>query len=77
MLEWVLGVAERIEEQARLDQDYKEWAEKQAQLVGAYDDLLSRLDPGDRELILDYTEAREGMLYRLAQLAWRYGKTEK
>jgi len=77
MLEWVMGVAEQIEGQARSDPDYMEWADQQARLAEAYEGLLARLDPEDRELILCYTEAREGMLYRLAQLAWRFGKTRR
>ena len=77
MLEWVFGVAEQIEGQAKSDPDYMEWADQQARLAEAYESLLSRLDPGDRELLLCYTEAREGMLYRLAQLAWQYGKTHR
>ena len=77
MLEWVFRVADRVESEARLDPDYIEWANKQACLVESYESLLSRLDPVDRELIHSYTEAREGMLYRLAQLAWRYGKSHR
>lgn len=77
MLEWVCGVADQVEAEARLDPDYMEWAAQQAKLVQPYGSLLARLDPADRELILSYTEAREGMLYRLAQLAWRYGSSHR
>ena len=77
VLEWVLGVAEQIEAQAKCDPDYMEWADQQTRLADAYENLLSRLDPTDRELILSYTEAREGMLYRLAQLAWQFGKSHR
>ncbi len=77
MLEWVCGVADRIESEAQFDPDYMKWADKQVCLAESYERLLSRLDPVDRELILSYTEAREGMLYRLAQLAWRYGRSHR
>lgn len=74
MLEWVNSVVDRVEAEAKRDPDYLEWVGRQSELVEAYDALLERLEPGDRELILDYAEAREGMLYRMAQLAWRYGR---
>jgi hypothetical protein len=31
------------------------------------------MDPQERETLLDHILVREEMLYRMAQLAWKYG----
>ena len=53
MIEWVMGVVDRIEEEARRDPEYREFMEHQVELVPAFDALLQRLSGDDRELILE------------------------
>ena len=72
MIEWVMGVVDRIEEQARRDPEYRELMEHQVELVPAFDALLQRLSEDDRELILEYTETAMNRQYRFSQIAWRY-----
>ena len=74
MIEWVMGVVDRIEEQARRDPEYRELMEHQVELVPAFDALLQRLSEDDRELILEYTETAMNRQYRFSQIAWRYGR---
>ena len=73
MLAWVYGVAEKIEEEARRDADYCTLARRQAELAPQYEKILARMDPQERETLLDHILVREEMLYRMAQLAWKYG----
>ena len=74
MIEWVMGVVDRIEEEARRDPEYRELMEHQVELVPAFDALLQRLSEDDRELILEYTETAMNRQYRFSQIAWRYGR---
>ena len=74
MIEWVMGVVDRIEEEARRDLEYRELTEHQVELVPAFDALLQRLSEDDRELILEYMETAMNRQYRFSQLAWRYGR---
>ena len=73
MLAWVYGVAEKIEEEAQRDADYCTLARRQAELAPQYEEILARMDPQERETLLDHILVREEMLYRMAQLAWKYG----
>ena len=73
MLAWVYGVAEKIEEEARRDAEYCTLARRQAELAPQYEAMLARMDPQERETLLDHILVREEMLYRMAQLAWKYG----
>ena len=72
MLEWVTGVVDRIEAEARRDTEYRELMEHQVELVPAFDALLARLGEADRELILEYMETAMNRQYRFSQLAWQY-----
>ena len=74
MLEWVMGVVDRIEDEARRDPEYRGLMEHQVELVPDFDALLRRLSEDDRELILEYMETAMNRQYRFAQLAWRYGR---
>ena len=74
MIEWVMGVVDRIEEEARRDPEYREFMEHQEELVPAFDALLQRLSEDDRELILEYMDTTINRQYRFSQIAWRYGK---
>ena len=74
MIEWVMGVVDRIEEEARRDPEYREFMEHQVELVPAFDALLQRLSEDDRELILEYMETAMNRQYRFSQIAWRYGR---
>jgi triphosphoribosyl-dephospho-CoA synthetase len=74
MIEWVMGVVDRIEEEARRDPEYREFMEHQVELVPAFDALLQRISEDDRELILEYMETAMNRQYRFSQLAWRYGR---
>ena len=74
MIEWVTGVVDRIEAEARQDPEYRELMEHQVELVPAFDALLARLPEDDRELILEYMETAMNRQYRFSQLAWRYGQ---
>ena len=74
MIEWVMGVVDRIEEEARRDPEYREFMEHQEELVPAFDALLQRLSVYDRELILEYMETAMNRQYRFSQIAWRYGR---
>ena len=73
MLAWVYGVAEKVEEEARRDEEYRTLARRQAELAPQYEEILARMDPQERETLLDHILVREEMLYRMAQLAWKYG----
>ena len=73
MLAWVYGMAEKIEEEARRDAEYCALARRQAELAPQYEEILARMDPQERETLLDHILVREEMLYRMAQLAWKYG----
>ena len=74
MIEWVMGVVDRIEEEARRDSEYRELTAHQVELVPAFDALLERLSEDDRELILEYMETAMNRQYRFSQIAWRYGR---
>ena len=74
MIEWVMGVVDRIEEEARRDLEYRELMAHQVELVPAFDALLQRLSEDDRELILEYMETAMNRQYRFSQIAWRYGR---
>ena len=76
MIEWVMGVVDRIEEEARRDPEYREFMEHQVELVPAFDALLQRLSEDDRELILEYMETAMNRQYRFSQIAWRYGRRQ-
>lgn len=73
MLAWVYGVAEKIEEEARRDAEYCTLARRQVELAPQYEEILARMDPQERETLLEHILLREEMLYRMAQLAWKYG----
>ena len=74
MLEWVTGVVDRIEAEARRDAEYRELMEHQVELVPAFEGLLARLSEEDRELILEYMDTAINRQYRFSQLAWLYGR---
>ena len=74
MLEWVLRIADRVDVLAKSDPEYCELAQQQALLVSAFESLVERMDPVDRELLLDYMDVIGNMQYRFSQLAWLYGK---
>ena len=74
MMKWVFRVAERVEALAKADPEYCELAQQQALLVTAFESLVERMDPVDRELLLDYMDVVGNMQYRFSQLAWLYGK---
>ena len=74
MLEWVYRAADAVDHIAKHDPEYRELAQRQRELAGDYEALLARLTPADRELLLEYTDVRENMQYRLTQLAYFYGK---
>ena len=73
MLAWVYGVADRVEEEARRDAEYVALARRQVELAPQYDAILAGMDPQEREILLEHILVREEMLYRMAQLAWKYG----
>ena len=73
-MKWVFRVAERVEALAKADPEYCELAQQQALLVTAFESLVERMDPVDRELLLDYMDVVGNMQYRFSQLAWLYGK---
>ena len=74
MIEWVTGVVDRVEAEARQDTEYRNLMEHQVELVPAFEALLDRLSEEDRELILEYMETAMNRQYRFSQLAWRYGR---
>ena len=74
MLEWVLRSADRGDVLAQSDPEYCELAQQQALLVSAFESLVERMNPVDRELLLDYMDVVGNMQYRFSQLAWLYGK---
>ena len=73
-MKWVFRVAERVDALAKADPEYCELAQQQALLVTAFESLVERMDPVDRELLLDYMDVVGNMQYRFSQLAWLYGK---
>ena len=73
-MKWVLRVAEQVDALAKSDPEYCELAQQQALLVTAFELLVERMDPVDRELLLDYMDVVGNMQYRFSQLAWLYGK---
>ena len=74
MMEWVLRIADRVDQLAKADPEYQELAKRQTELMPDYEALLERLSPEDRELLLDYMDVVGNMQYRISQLAWLYGK---
>ena len=74
MLEWVYRAADAVDYVAKHDPEYQELARQQRELAGDYEALLARLTPVDRELLLEYTDVMGNLQYRLAQLAYFYGK---
>ena len=74
ILEWVYWAADRVDELARSDPEYREFARRQAELADAFEAFLDTLDENSRERILDYMEAEGDMAYRKMQLAYEFGK---
>ena len=74
MIEWVMGVVDWIEEEARQDPEYRALTEHQAELAPAVEEFFRRLSEDDRELILEYMETAMNRQYRFSQIAWRYGR---
>lgn len=74
MLEWVYWAADRVDELAKSDPDFRDFAEQQERLAPAFEALAAGLTDTDRELLLDYMEAAENMQYRKTQLAYEFGK---
>ena len=56
------------------DPEYRELAQRRAELDRPFSDLLSRLSKDDRKLLLEYMDVAGDLQYRFSQLAWRYGK---
>ena len=73
MLEWVWRISEQVQQLANMDSEYRELAQKRAELDNDFSTLLSRLSEDDRELLLEYMDVVGNLQYRFAQLAWRYG----
>ena len=74
MMEWVLRIADRVDQAARVDPEYRELAQRQRELLPEFEALLERMDHQDRELLLEYMDVVGNMQYRISQLAWCYGK---
>lgn len=74
MMEWIFRAADQVDKLAKTDMEYQELARQRSELDGAYTDLLRRLHPDDRELLLEYMDVVGNMQYRMTQLAWLYGK---
>ena len=69
-MKWVFRVAERVDALAKADPEYCELAQQQALLVSAFESLVERMNPVDRELLLDYMDVIGNMQYRFSQLDW-------
>ena len=74
MLQWVYRIADRVDDMARIDPEYREMDRQRKELEVAYMELLERLSEEDRELFLEYMNLVVDMQYRKTQLAWLYGK---
>ena len=74
MLQWVYRIADRVDDMARIDPEYREMDRQRKELEVAYMELLERLSEEDRELFLEYMNLVVDMQYRKSQLAWLYGK---
>ncbi len=74
MLEWVLGIADRVDEMVKTDPEYQTLAQQRKALEPEYEALLERMPPEDRELLLSYMDVVGNMYYRTSQFAWLYGK---
>jgi len=74
MLEWVMRIADRVDALAKADPEYRELAQQRIDLEPRYEAMLQRMNPKDRELLLEYMDVTANMQYRISQLAWLYGK---
>ena len=74
MLHWVYRIADRVDDMAKIDPEYRELDRQRKELEVAYMELLERLSEEDRELFLEYMNLVVDMQYRKTQLAWLYGK---
>ena len=74
MLEWVMRVADRVDELVKADPEYQSFAKQRKELEPYYEAILARMNEVDRELLLEYMELVGTMQYRTTQFAWLYGK---
>ena len=74
MLEWVMRVADRVDDLVKADPEYQELAHQRKDLEPDFVALLKRLSDDDREMLLEYMDIVGNMQYRTTQFAWLYGK---
>ena len=74
MLQWVLRIADRVDEMVKADPEYQTLDQQRKALEPEYEALLDRMTPEDRELLLSYMDVVGNMYYRTSQFAWLYGK---
>lgn len=71
---WNDIVIYRLAELAKSDQYYQEYLSQLHTIEGSCQKILDTLSPQDREIVATYAVLIDEMEYRMAQLAYEYGK---